>query len=317
MNTVGGTGAAAIVSQRLGVRYFGRSAWDAYLRFTGEEKPWEGSKPMRSGLRLENAILDWYEQEQRPGWTWTRQHKITGGVYHGTLDGLGVRGQQAIVVDAKRAVMRVEEWGTAEAPLVPLGYQIQLAHYGLLAEEQGHSVLACDLAIYDPWADANGWEAWRVRSLDWVDLRPAAITWRAMVDKEVARWQAGEYPAWDGSDAASYWLSVHCAPPRGKGRQERHAADDEADTVARWLDATTRAKTAEEERKALAQDLISRLDGHKVWVGDGYIQAQPAGGGRRVDSKRLKADHPDIFEQYSNESPAGVALRGYRLTPEE
>lgn len=315
--TIGGTGAAAIVCQRLGVRYFGRGCWDAYLRFTGEEPPWEPSTPMRNGLRLENAILDRYA-EQRPGWAMRRQVRLTDGHRHGTLDGLLTRERDgaAEIVDAKRAVMRHAEWGTAEQPATPVGYIVQLAWYALRAEAAGHRVASLALAIYDPAADAQGWEAFHVRYWSWPEVRSDAAQWQAWVDEEHARWVAGERPELDGSDAAAYWLALHCAPPRDR-RDERPATTEEEALVERWRSASLAAKRAEAEKREAAQRLIFASEGKRILLPGGpYVQPQAAGGGRRLDSKLVKARHPAVYAECCKETQPAVSLRGYRFPDE-
>jgi len=319
--TIGGTGAAALVCHALGVDYFGRSPWDVYLRYTGQEKPRAPLGPMRWGLDLEGGILAWYSREQRPGWTVERSPVMRDGRHHGSLDALlGRDPRQVVVVDAKRAVMRHEYWGTVEEPKTPLGYQVQLAHYGLIAEAKGLEVVACDLAIYDPFADANGREAGHVRSLPWADLRPLAIEWRAIVDAEVDAWERGELPPLDGSDAATHWLAVHCSPPKVKDPEAgaRFADHDQAALIAEWRKATAEARAADLRRKALGQALIRTLEGRRLDVeGGGYVQPQTVGGGARLDSRRLKKERPDLYAEYSKPSTPSVTVRAYKFPKEQ
>ena len=260
-HTIGGTDAAAIVCQRFGVPYFGRSAWDAYLRWSGQA-PARGPRPayLDTGLRLEPMILDWYVETQRTGWDYVndvyRNLRIETATAHGSIDGLLVRPlDDHVVVDAKRAVLRVDEWGTDADPRTPIGYQVQLAWYGLLVEETRGPVLACDLAIYDPLRDASGQDPWAVRSHPWADLRGLALEWRALVEEEVALWEAGQQPPWDGSDAAQRWLAVHAAPPRGSDREARIATNEEAELVRAWRGF---AATRDEAEVRIAH-LVSRL----------------------------------------------------------
>ena len=324
--TIGGTAAAAIVCGTLDVPYFGRSIWDGYLTWSREPRPFRATESMQWGIDLEAGILAWYEREQRPGWSLRDPGVIAAGDYHASLDailrpeslaGPLATGRRCIVVDAKRAVMRREHWGTSAEPLTPLGYQVQLSHYGLVLEARGYTPVACDLAIYDPSADAQGREAGHVRSFPWVELRPHALRWRAIVDAEIRRWEAGGYPDWDGSDSAQWWQSIHNAPPSGKGRESREATWEEEGQIEAWRAAASLERASRRTRKRLAQEITASADGHRLQhPSGGYVQAQASGGGHRFDVTAFKAQHPDLFEAFKRPQPRGVSFRGYRF-PEE
>ena len=324
-NTIGGTAAAAGCCAHLGVPYFGRSIWDGYLAWKGTPRPFRKTESMQWGNDLEAGILRWYEREQRPGWSLRFPSQMGAGHYHASLDaimrptrmGKLSEERRCIVVDAKRAVMRKEHWGTSAEPKTPLGYQVQLSHYGLVLEARGYTPIACDLAIYDPLADSQGREAGHVRSFRWEDLRPLALEWRAIVEAERLRWVAGGLPDLDGSDSAQWWQAIHNAPPRGKGRPVRPADAEERQLIEWWRTAAAEEKRSRTIRKRLAQELTARADGHRLEVpSGGYVQAQSAGGGHRFDVAMFRARHPDLYQAYKRPQPRGVSVRGYRF-PEE
>lgn len=285
--SIGGTSAAAIVCDHLGVRYFGRTVWHAYLRWAGLERKFRSTPGMQWGLRLERGILEWYAEIHRPGWVQYDGLRLAQGWRHGNLDSLFCKKSHlmtpthAIVVDAKRAVMRRDEWGTDDEPQCPLGYSVQLGWYGLLAEREGYDVLSCDLAIYDPMADAEGRDPGHVRSTPWDELRPFALDWETIVSAAVTRWEAGQIPAWDGSDAASaYQASHHDSTLKAADREARMATADERAVIEAWHSARCVEKLAKAERKLLAQELIASADGKRVFLEDGaYVQPQNASHG--------------------------------------
>ncbi len=300
--TIGGTAAAAIVCAHYGAPYFGRTMWHAHNRWAGIARPFKATASMQWGLHLEQGILDWYANEHRKGWYLRAGVRLENGWRHGSLDALLTSNTEqgphalathTIVSDAKRAVMRRDEWGTDDAPLIPLGYQVQLGWYGLLAEDAGHDVVACELAIYDPLADANGGNPGSIRSMAWSDLRPHAMIWLDIVEAEVERWRAGITPPWDGSDAASAYQAVHHAPPTGPKREARMATPEEEDQIERWHNHSIVEKSSGGERKRLGQALTIQADGKRVFLESGaYVQAQNTGYG-------------------------GVTLRGYRFPKEQ
>lgn len=117
---LGGPAAATII----GVNNF-ETPLALWQRLTHRAEPVEVNDAMRSGLRLERAVLDYAAEELHmpvlPG-PFIRDLQLPLG---GHLDGLTEDGN---VVEAKTARSR-KDWGEPGSTDVPLGYQVQCLHY--------------------------------------------------------------------------------------------------------------------------------------------------------------------------------------------
>ena len=92
------------------------------------------------------------------------------------------------------------------------------------------------------------------------------------------------------------------------------ADDDMTATVAAWLDAKRRVKEAGEAVKAAEvamKDAMVAAGSNAIARDDGQLLATWKANkpGRRLDTKALEADHPDLVEKYTTTTPGAVVLR--------
>lgn len=92
------------------------------------------------------------------------------------------------------------------------------------------------------------------------------------------------------------------------------ADDDMTATVAAWLDAKRRAKEAAEATKAAEvamKDAMVAAGSNAIARPDGQLLATWKANrpGRRLDTKALEADHPDLVAKYTKETAGAVVLR--------
>lgn len=88
-------------------------------------------------------------------------------------------------------------------------------------------------------------------------------------------------------------------------------------TVAAWLDAKRRAKTAGDDVKAAEvamKDAMVAAGSNSIARDDGQLLAtwkrnRP---GRKLDTKKLEAEHPDLVDKYTNTVPGAVVLRAVK-----
>lgn len=82
-----------------------------------------------------------------------------------------------------------------------------------------------------------------------------------------------------------------------------------ADLLAAYVEAQQRTAEAEAVEKQLANELRARLENHEGLAhpetGEALVTYRTQSS-RRLDQKRLKADHPDLAEQYSTETTSRV-----------
>ncbi|GAA1333231.1 YqaJ viral recombinase family protein [Brachybacterium rhamnosum] len=92
-------------------------------------------------------------------------------------------------------------------------------------------------------------------------------------------------------------------------------ADDELElAVGRWLDAKNRAKAATDDATAAEvamKDAMVHAGSNAIARGDGQLLVTWKANkpGRRLDTKALEADHPDLVARYKKTTPGAVVLR--------
>lgn len=274
---IGGPGAATI----LGVNPFKTplALWQEITKRC-EQQPLNDA--MRSGMRLERAVLDYAAEElNQPvlAGPFLRDPTLPLG---GHLDGVTESGD---VVEAKTTRTK-KDWGEPGTDQVPLGYLVQCQHYlGLMptAQVAWLPVLfsGLDFALYRIERDEPTIQSMRDICAEW---------WRVHVDGDTPP------PPVNGDDAVRLF-------PRDTGRTV--IADDViADAVEKLRAVRTQVKELEEARDALEDRL-------KLAMGDAATLTLPSGEvavtwkaakpTARFDSTAFKAAQPDLYQQFCRE----------------
>ena len=271
---VGGPAAATII----GVNPF-ETPLALWQRLTNRAEPVEVNDAMRSGMRLERAVLDYAAEELQqtvlPG-PFIRDLQLPLG---GHLDGLTEGGD---VVEAKTARKRAD-WGEPGSTVVPLGHQVQCLHYlGLMPRAQVAwvPVLFSGLEFAMFKVERNDELIRQIREI-------CAAWWQTHV--------VGDVPPLPqtGADVALLF-------PKDTGRTV--IADDAvAEAVERLRAVKNIVSELEDEREAL-EDRIKLCMGDAATltlpsgeVGATWKSTKPA---QRFDAAAFKVAQPDVYTQF-------------------
>jgi predicted phage-related endonuclease len=139
---------------------------------------------------------------------------------------------------------------------------------------------------------------------------------KQLVEKCRAWWQwhivEGEPPELDGSPAAASWLQSRYPEPRDSIRE---ATDEETALIERLRQAEAEAKRWAEEATRLKLQVEEKIGHHEGLIGSfGRINWKTQRGRSRIDTKRLRADHPHIAAAYTiTGDPIRVLRKSWRL----
>lgn len=274
---IGGPSAATII----GVNPF-ETPLALWQRLTKRAEPVEVNDAMRSGMRLEAAVLAYAAEELQtavlPG-PFVRDLQLPLG---GHLDGLTDGGD---VVEAKTARKR-GEWGEPGSTVVPLGYQVQCLHYlGLMPRAQVAwvPVLFSGLEFAMFRVERNDELIRQIRQI-------CAAWWETHV--------VGDMPPLPqtGADVALLF-------PKDTGRTV--IADDAvAEAVERLRAVKTQVSELEDEREALENRIkLAMADAATLTLpsGDVAVTWRATKPVRRFDTSAFKAECADMYAAYVRE----------------
>jgi putative phage-type endonuclease len=282
----------------------GLSRWgspiDIYERKLGlrEEAP---SHHLERGTYLEPAIIRWYEA--RTG----NKTRPSGTLKHATLarvlatpDAI-ILGKEGLI---EQAVLEVKapnhrtwnEWGDPGTDQVPPAYLSQatweMACAGVNAADVA-AIIDGDLAIYHVAYDAD------------LFGELAEIAHRFWVDHIETRTP----PSPDGSDSYAESLGRRFPSVR---RDALIATPDLEATALAYREAKAKLEQAEKDAEKLKQELQLRMgDAGKLVGSFGSISWSENKGRESLDSKALKAAHPDIAAKFVKQ---GAPFRTFRAT---
>lgn len=229
--SIGGTDAAAIA----GFSTF-RNLWDVVAEKKGLLPVFKPTERMRFGNIFEDPIAQ--EYGRRTG------QRIAKGAFVRDADKPFLAGHPDGLVEGKRKGVEVktvewgrEEWSEPGQPVrVPKAYYVQCQHYlGVLR--------------YDAWSLVAQFGLSKLR---WYDLEPNAKVIAALRERSEMVWEryivGNELPPIEPSDRARAWLKLQ--HPEPKNETFVVANEEQAEAVAKWLEAKKNAKTwqAEEEK---------------------------------------------------------------------
>jgi putative phage-type endonuclease len=284
----------------------GLSRWaspiDIYERKLGLKID-EASHHLRRGVYLEPACIRWYADTT--GWHvadgTTMRHPSLARVI-ATPDGLVYetpeafdKGQPARVLEIKSPGRHTwSEWGEPGTDQIPGSYIAQVQWEMACANTKLADVAALidgDLAIYTVAFDAE------------LFAQLAEIAHQFWIQHIEARVP----PPPDGSD--SYAESIVRRFP-GVRRDMLEATPDVEATALAYRDAKAKLEAAEAEAERLKQELQQRIGDAKGVTGSfGSITWGESKGRESLDSKALKAAHPDIAAQFVKQ---GAPFRTFR-----
>jgi putative phage-type endonuclease len=272
---IGGPSAATI----LGVNPW-QTPLSLWLQLTGRAPPVEVNDAMRSGMRLERAVLDYAGE--------VLDTAVLPGpfVRHGTLplaghlDGVTAAGD---VVEAKTARSK-SAWGEPGTGDVPPAYAAQCLHYmGLTGAKTAHLAVlfsGLDFAMY------------RIERDDTLIEQMRNLCWRWWQDFVLTDTPP---PPQSGADAALLF-------PRDAGKVVI-ADDATAEAVAKLRAVRNLAKDLESQQEELESRIKLALgDAATLMVGGEtaatWKSAKPS---MRFDSGAFKAAQPETYQQFCRE----------------
>lgn len=271
---IGGPGAATI----LGVNQF-KTPLALWQEITGRAEQQALNDAMRSGMRLERAVLDYAAEElNQPvlAGPFLRDPLLPLG---GHLDGVTESGD---VVEAKTSRSK-RDWGEPGTDAIPLSYVVQCQHYlGLMptAPVAWVPVLfsGLDFALYRVERDDATIQAMREICAEW---------WRVHIDGDTPP------PPVNGADAARLF-------PRDTGTVV--IADDAVvEAVEKLRAARQQVKELEEARDAL-EDRIKLAMGPAATLtlpsGDVACTWKAGKPSMRFDSAAFKTAQPTIYQEF-------------------
>jgi putative phage-type endonuclease len=278
---IGGSDVAAIA----GLSKY-KSPVAVYLEKTGQLQPEEAGEAAYWGNQLEDLVAK--EFGQRTGLKVKRRNAILQHPEHtfmlANVDRLIVGLDVGLECKTASAYMK-ELW---EGEEVPMQYLLQCQHY---------------MAV-------TGYQAWYIAVLiggntfvhKRIERDDELIEQLIAIEKDF--WEnhvlAGIPPVLDGSEASEELLKkMH--PMAEEGTETELPL--EADELLEQLDvAKKEAKAASERVSEIENRLKAMLGDHEAGLARHYQVTWKNVTSRRIDSKALKAEHPDIYEKFAKQS---------------
>lgn len=286
-SSIGGSEAAAI----LGLSPW-KSAYQLWLEKTGQAEPEDISdrEPVRFGTILEQVVADEFcrregKSVRKCGLFRSKKHAFITA----SFDRLLIKEEAGLECKTSSA-FRAKEWDAGE---VPLPYQVQCQHY-MMVSGFSRWYIAC-------LCGGNHFVTWVI------ERDEEAIA--ALEEAEVDFWdkvQKGIMPALDGSDSCTEALREHF---KG-GRAEPVILPKESIELLERLDQLKELKSSiEAESKEIQNKLCAMLGDNEVGLaGEGEdarkVTWKTVAGRTSIDTKRLKAELPDVFAKYSKQGTA-------------
>lgn len=276
-----------------------RSPLQLWLEKTGQIESTVSNEAMEWGNKLEPVIREVFQE--KTGWPVETAPAIYGHEQHdfmfGNFDGF------TIDPDLGRCVLEIKTAGMHQAPNwefggsgasansgVPLEYELQCLHYLAVC---GPSIPAVHVACL------LGGQRLILRKV----MRDEE-TIRMLERLETAFWWQVKNlikPSWDGSTAGSDLLSR--LYPKGQPGSKIILPTAADDLVQQFMAYKSQEESLSQLREKAEQELKALLGEHEVGeTPSGHRICWKTVTSNRLDSKKLKAEHPDLSAQYSSES---------------
>ena len=289
---IGGSEAAAIINQS---KY--SSPLKVYLdKITPitDETPDMQNEAMRQGKDLEEYCASRFEEA-----TGKKVRRVNAIVQHPEYDFIigdldrRVDGENSIL-ECKTTKPFTEAAKAFQDGKVPTDYAIQCHHYMLVTGADRCYLAALVLGM--------GFHVIPIdREQETLDL---------LLEREVDFWEknvmAGVAPEWDGSEAASEVLKNRY-PEVQKGAEVELKAITEAD-IKSYNELNGYIKDLEARREAIKQRVLDEMAEAEVGTlgGDPIARRIWVSGRETIDTKKLKAEKPEVFSAYTKQG-AGYA----------
>jgi predicted phage-related endonuclease len=242
-------------------------------------------EPISLGIELEPDVLKSYAKKERARIIHTQpHHRLPGFSYlAATPDAMAECSDGNYrLVDAK--VVGDYKWSE-----VPMRYEASSQWQLGIARASGANVDECDLAVYH--LPARRLVVYRIQfDSEWFETACdyAIQWWKAYVEGD-------KTPPINGHRSTSEILKRIQASV-GKSIN----IDDHADLINQLADATAELKAAEERRDGVRNKLLALMGDAEIGLVDGKPRFtwKAQKGRESLDTKALKADHPDLYEAY-------------------
>ena len=280
---IGGSDAATIV---------GMNPYSSKLTLYADKKgilpEKEDSEAMRLGRDLEDYVAQRFAEEtgkkiKRSGYMW--RHPM----YEFILANIDreIVGEDAFL--ECKTTMNYERHDY-DSGAIPLNYYCQVMHY--------MAVTGCEKAYLAVLVFGKGFY--------WFEIKRDEDEINALIDNEVEFWQ--DYvlrerpPLADGSDSSMDTLSkLH---PRCDGNTTQIAGMDNA--MRSYMELGEAIKRLQEQQNEVKAQLCQTLGNSSVGVGRDYSFSWKTQSTKRINTKRLKEDHPEIYEEYAEATESRV-----------
>lgn len=280
---IGGSDAATIV---------GMNPYSSKLTLYADKKgilpEKEDSEAMRLGRDLEDYVAQRFAEEtgkkiKRSGYMW--RHPM----YEFILANIDreIVGEDAFL--ECKTTMNYERHDY-DSGAIPLNYYCQCMHY--------MAVTGCEKAYLAVLVFGKGFY--------WFEIKRDEDEINALIDNEVEWWQSyvlqDRPPLADGSDSSMDTLSkLH---PRCDGNTTQIAGMDNA--MRSYMELGDAIKRLQEQQNEVKAQLCQTLGNSSVGIGRDYSFSWKTQSTRRLNAKRLQADHPEIYEEYAEATESRV-----------
>ena len=303
---------------------FGLSPWvgpiDVWKDKTGRSEPVAETPAMRRGRILENSLREVYAEEN-PGkavvtydsgpWGPGAFDRVIKGAEPwqlASLDGyvlarLDDENSERVGLWEGKTSRNREKWGGPGTAAIPIYYATQVAWYMPIASHHfGTQFNWCDITTYFPFTDE--FVTYRIHR----DLEVE----EAMIERAGKWWEkhiVGDVPPpLDGTQAAQDM--VHETYPLPEFQTLREAVDIEIGICTDLRSIRDQMKALAAKKKELETRLKSYIGLHPGLVGDfGKVTWKEEEGRKTIDTKRLRAEHPDLAKEFTKQSAPKRVLR--------
>ena len=258
---------------------------------------------MEAGHRFEEAVMDW------SGAVLGATEMIRGEPFGGKVvvgpeaftachpDGYMKLGDEWYVYEGKLSQGRAHEY--SDSGSMPDSYLVQWIWEQLCTKMPG--AFGAQISLREPpWTRIMG----RDEGLEEILVSKVGDWWHKHIE-------LGEAPPVDGSTAASSWVKKRY---RSHSDIVRHPAAPEAELIAeldRVKSAMSKLKKKSSELENKLKDCIGVDEGIFVGGGPQFVSWRSQKGPSRLNTKRLKADRPDIYKAFVEASTNRRVLRAH------
>ena len=248
----------------------------------------EDTERMRLGRDLEEYVAQRFSEEtgkkvKRSGWMW--QHPMYEFITV-NID-REIDGEDAFLECKTSMNYERHDYESGE---IPMNYYVQCVH--------GMAVTGCEKAYLAVLVFGKGFY--------WFEIKRDENEINALIDNEVTFWQSyvlqNRPPLADGSESSMDTLSV--LHPRCDGSVTQMVGMD--DSMRNYIELGEAIKRLKAQQDELKAQLCQSLGSGSVGLGLDYSFSWKSQCTRRLNTKKLQADHPDLYEEYAEPTESRV-----------